>query len=538
MAERSDESNQSSEAVEGIVRYHPGDKTPATEPTASRPRLTVIRNAPYTEQSPTAARRHEDPRHVYPIVDAQPQSPSTPTSRRTRADMPPRPAGPPASSLRAVPGAAPWRAPTQTVDGPVSPAEVISEDIQPETPYESRRETNKRYAGVALAGLALVGVIGAGLWGVKHFSGTPHAKPQPIAEGALIPMPPVEKDTPEPIAPTPETTLQATLPLSGSEPTPTATTSVPLLAATPETSKLSATAQRVATTPRVTVSPSAAAPTPVATTPRPSASTSETSVASVPTSPDKTSLRLLSKSADTQYAKELDNQYEGVNDFLHADLSFLTIDKMRGYQQTVKDVYANPDAYSALNGNNQLQWLDANKLQTNQASGVSPAAALDSHSRNVLQHANQLFPAIGENISKLAYLNNDYSARLTERLKAGEDVSESPHSDAVLIGKTKVLNGLAVAPIASTYTNKDAETVNVIDWEALVPIDRTGRFIGVVVLEQVLNPKYVDTPTDTPTIAEDPSPTPSTTPDNPESTYYSNERPGRHGNNGHGHKRD
>jgi hypothetical protein len=357
------------------------------------------------------------------------------------------------------------------------------------TPIEKTPRTNgfSRTVKVAGALLALTGVAGGAAWVFDHIaaeSSTTHALPK-VSEDLIPPLSSNESDADGDIVPdSSETnpllvpvipTEQPTIPAKKSSPVKMQQKSRPAPTVSPKVIVPSVTS----TTP-VTMTPSPTAPN---TAPRPSATTTE-QTSDFPTVPSETSLQLLSDAANEQRAEELKNHYPDIANYLQAvqsgELSYLSKNTISSYQNgPLKTTYNNMAAHIVLG---EPELLNEQALRSTR----NPAGIVVSFTDNALRSANEVYPLVGGDISKVAYLNEDLSNELTNRLGAGENVQVSKSHDEEIIGKVENINGAMVVPVVARY-NKDSGPYDIFRWEALVPIKWDGSFVAVTVFEKQLN---------------------------------------------------
>jgi hypothetical protein len=372
-------------------------------------------------------------------------------------------------------------------------------------------------AAILLAGLVVTGGI---TYAYNQLTPSPDETTTPQA------IPKAEVSTPQDnllqATPSPEKTYQLTLPVIPSEssktPNKKATTSAPKKSTRPTPSSTS-TPPLIITPPVVTTPSSTSSSTSPETTPTPSATRTE-QAPEYPTTPTEFSMQLLSDAANEQRAEELKAQDANVANYLQAvqsgELNFLSKDTIHNYQYgPLTTVYSNDDARNRL-GNSQI--IDENTLRSTR----NPASNIVEFSDNALRHASEVYPLVGSDISKTAYLNDGLSNELTARLNAGEDVGVSDSYDEEIIGRVENVNGAMVVPVVARY-NKDSGSYNVFKWEALVPVTYNQSFIAVTVFEKRLN--QADTTTMTTPPAPEITPTAPPTdrqPDNNKNDHRKN----------------
>jgi hypothetical protein len=403
-----------------------------------------------------------------------------------------------------------------------------------ETPVTTA-ETHRRYGAGKVGVFFLVGalaVVGGKFVYDNLFSAPDHAPakaeavPQPPADDAggtplsLIPVP-GGIIIPNLLTPSPEASITIHLPAtsaapsSSKQPAPRTTTheQVPTPAST----------LKLVMPPKAT-SPDTAPPTVTSESTSAPSTTAPEQAKRIDVAPSETSIRLLSQFADPERAAELESQYPDIDQYLRlSTVDFLSKKDVEAYQQNLGAVYGNSAARHIL-GDPQL--LGEDSLRDRRATGESPAPVAVGFTDNSLRKAGQLFPLVGDDISKTAYLNEGLSDRLTEQLSNGEDVSVSDSSNEVILGDVREVHGVAVVPIVAEYT-KDFATYNDFIWGALIPVTSSGDFIVVDSFRQTLSestPAATENPT-TPATS-DPTPTPDSS--NPQNTTDSNDdKPGK-----------
>ncbi|MEO6513581.1 MAG: hypothetical protein ABIR37_02715 [Candidatus Saccharimonadales bacterium] len=365
----------------------------------------------------------------------------------------------------------------------VAPIDTPSYEIQPKSPHRLLK------VSAGLGGLALVAWISLGAY--EHFAAEEPSQQPPRAEAALVP------------GVVPDMVLTPGEPLPSPEPVPTTagnTTSSPTtqkLRSTPVTPKTkeavaplippkipSASASSTTSNSSVKSTPSSTpTPTPEQPTPTPVESRP-------PTRPDREAINLLGSFVDNNRARDLKDNYQNVNDYLrvakNGELSFLNSDVVRNFELNRETLYNNSDVTQVVG--DTPPWLSADALRNMRDSGGNPARQATAYTDNLLRGANRLFPLVGDSISKATFCNNQLSDNLTQHLQNGDNVSRPDSSNEVIVDDVQRVNDVYVVPVVASYPTKDG-SVNLFNWDALIPIDTEGRFVAVTIWQQQLERK-------------------------------------------------